>query len=141
MRTMKKIMKRAFAAVIVAAMLLCAAPLSGITDFITTARAAGGYKVGDILYFGNYPQREITDSFEKTEIIQNYMDEKGLINYNNKTYYRKGERIYEYTPIQWKVTAVANDGIYVVSNKILEKRNIIARKHLLHGRIVHFAHG
>ena len=128
MRTMKKIMKRAFAAVIVAAMLLCAAPLSGITDFITTARAAGGYKVGDILYFGNYPQREITDSFEKTEIIQNYMDEKGLINYNNKTYYRKGERIYEYTPIQWKVTAVANDGIYVVSNKILEKKKYHSSK-------------
>lgn len=38
---MRKIMKRAFAAVIVAVMVLCAAPLSGIADFITTAQAAG----------------------------------------------------------------------------------------------------
>ena len=48
---MKRILKRAFAAVIAVVMFLCAAPLSGIADFITTAQAAGGYKVGDTLYF------------------------------------------------------------------------------------------
>ena len=119
---MRKIMKRAFAAVIVAVMLLAVAPLSGIADFITTAQAAGGYKVGDTLYFGRYPQREITDNFEKTEIIQNDMADNGLIYCNDNIYYREGERIFEYEPIQWKVTAVVNDGIYVVSKKILDNK-------------------
>ena len=119
---MRKIMKRAFAAVIVAVMVLCAAPLSGIADFITTAQAAGGYKVGDTLYFGRYPQGEITDNFEKTEIIQNDMDENGVISYNGNLYYREGKRIFEYSPIQWRVTAIANDGIYVVSEYILDFR-------------------
>lgn len=117
---MKKIMKRAFAAVIVAVMVLCAAPLSGIADFITTAQATGGYKVGDTLYFGRYPQGEITDNFEKTEIIQNDMADNGLIYCNDNIYYREGERIFEYSPIQWRVISIASDGIYVVSEKILD---------------------
>ena len=119
---MKKIMKRAFAAVIVAVMVLCVAPLSGIADFITTAQAAGGYKVGDTLYFGRYPQGEITDSFEKTEIIQNDMDENGVISYNGNLYYREGERIFEYAPIEWRVLSVASDGIYVMSKKVLDRQ-------------------
>ena len=117
---MKKIMKRAFAAVIVAVMLLTVAPLSGIADFITTAQAAGGYKVGDTLYFGRYPQREITDSFEKTKIIQNNMDEHGVISYNGNLYYREDKRIFEYAPIKWRVLSVASDGIYVMSVKLLD---------------------
>lgn len=119
---MKKIMKRAFAAVIVSVMLLTVAPLSGIADFITTAQAAGGYKVGDTLYFGRYPQGEITDSFEKTKIIQNDMDENGIISYDDELYYREGNRIFEYAPIQWQVIAVDKDRIYVLSNKILDNR-------------------
>ncbi len=119
---MKKIMKRAFAAVIVAVMLLCAAPLSGIADFIVTAQAAGGYKVGDILYFGRYPQMEITDSFEKTKIIQNDMDKNGIISYDDELYYREGNHIFEYSPIQWQVMAVDKDRIYVLSSKILDNR-------------------
>ncbi|MDY3305013.1 MAG: hypothetical protein SOW78_12215 [Clostridia bacterium] len=60
---MKRILKRAFAAVIVAVMLLCAAPLSGIADFIVAAQAAGGYKVGDIITFGSYPQTTVRDDY------------------------------------------------------------------------------
>lgn len=119
---MKKIMKRAFAAAIVAVMVLCAAPLSGIADFITTAQAAGGYRVGDTLYFGRYPQSEITDSFEKTKIIQNDMADNGLISYNGNLYYREGKRIFEYEPIQWRVLSVASDGIYVMSEKMLDSK-------------------
>ena len=119
---MKKIMKRAFAAVIVAVMVLCAAPLSGIADFITTAQAAGGYRVGDTLYFGRYPQSEITDSFIKTEIIQNDEAENGVISHNGNLYYREGKRIFEYAPIQWRVLSVANDGIYVISELVLDNK-------------------
>ena len=119
---MRKIMKRAFAAVIVAVMLLAVAPLSGIADFITTAQAAGGYRVGDTLYFGRYPQSEITDSFEKTKIIQNDMADNGLISYNGNLYYREGKRIFEYEPIQWRVLSVASDGIYVMSEKMLDSK-------------------
>ena len=119
---MKKIIKRAFAAVIAVVMLLCAAPLSGIADFIVAAQAAGGYKVGDILYFGRYPQMEITDSFEKTKIIQNDMDKNGIISYDDELYYREGNHIFEYSPIQWQVMAVDKDRIYVLSSKILDNR-------------------
>ena len=119
---MKKIMKRAFAAVIVAVMLLAVAPLSGIADFITTAQAAGGYRVGDTLYFGRYPQSEITDSFIKTEIVQNDEAENGIISYNGNLYYREGKRIFEYEPIQWRVLSVASDGIYVMSEKTLDSK-------------------
>ncbi len=119
---MRKIMKRAFAAVIVAVMVLCAAPLSGIADFIVAAQAAGGYRVGDTLYFGRYPQSEITDSFIKTEIVQNDEAENGIISYNGNLYYREGKRIFEYEPIQWRVLSVASDGIYVMSEKTLDSK-------------------
>ena len=58
---MKRILKRAMAVALTAVMLLAVAPLSGIADFIVTAQAAGGYKVGDIITFGNYPQEKVTD--------------------------------------------------------------------------------
>ena len=119
---MRKIMKRAFAAVIVAVMLLAVAPLSGVADFITTAQAAGGYRVGDTLYFGRYPQSEITDSFIKTEIVQNNEAENGVISHNGNLYYREGKRIFEYAPIQWRVLSVASDGIYVMSEKMLDSK-------------------
>lgn len=119
---MKRTVKRIFAAVIAAVIVLCAAPLSGIADFITTAQAAGGYRVGDTLYFGRYPQAEITDSFIKTEIIQNDEAENGVISHNGNLYYREGKRIFEYAPIQWRVLSVANDGIYIMSEKVLDRK-------------------
>ena len=119
---MKRILKRAMAVALTAVMLLAVAPLSGIADFITTAQAAGGYKVGDTLYFGRYPQSEITDSFIKTEIVQNDEAENGLISYNGNLYYREGKRIFEYAPIQWRVLSVANDGIYIMSEKVLDRK-------------------
>ena len=117
---MKKIMKRAFAAVIVAVMVLCAAPLSGIADFITTAQAAGGYKVGDIITFGSYPQTVITNDYLKAKLAEQDYDSNGVLYYNGDRYLRDGTNYYGMLPITWRVLSVDSDGLYVMAEKILD---------------------
>lgn len=60
---------RKFAAVLLAIVLLCAAPIGGLAGvdctslFAPKAEAAGKtYKVGDIVEFGSYPQSRVTNS-------------------------------------------------------------------------------
>ena len=60
---------RKFAAVLLAIVLLCAAPIGGLVGvdgmslFAPKAEAAGKtYKVGDIVEFGSYPQSRVTNS-------------------------------------------------------------------------------
>ena len=60
---------RKIAAVLIAIVVLCAAPIGGLVGvdcmsfFAPKAEAAGKtYKVGDIIEFGSYPQSKVTDS-------------------------------------------------------------------------------
>ena len=60
---------RKIAAVLIAIVVLCAAPIGGlvgvdcISFFAPKAEAAGKtYKVGDIVEFGSYPQSRVTNS-------------------------------------------------------------------------------
>lgn len=123
---MKKIMKRAFAVVIVAVMLLCAAPLSGIADFITTAQAAGGYKVGDTIYFGSYPQRQIDDIHTKARILEQTRNDDGTYTLNGTRYFRVDEGtstyIFEIETIAWRVLAIDSEELYVLSEFILDSK-------------------
>lgn len=67
---MKKTVKRLLASLMVAVIILTAAPLSGfvgleLPDFgeiFSTKADAAEYKVGDIIEFGSYPQTEVTDT-------------------------------------------------------------------------------
>lgn len=120
---MRKIMKRAFAAVIVAVMVLCAAPLSGIADFITTAQAAGGYKVGDIITFGNYPQEKVTNDYLRAKLAEQNYDSYGVIFYNGNQYFRTTDSKYYYmNSIEWRVLSIDSDGLYVMAEKILDRQ-------------------
>ena len=120
---MKKIMKRAFAAVIVAVMVLCAAPLSGIADFITTAQAAGGYTVGDIITFGNYPQTTVNDDYLRAKLAEQKYDSKGILYYSGERYIRINSDYYGMRPIEWRVLSVDSDGLYIMAEKILDCQN------------------
>lgn len=60
---------RKIAAVLIAIVVLCAAPIGGLVGvdgmgfFAPQAEAAGKtYKVGDIVEFGSYPQSRVTNS-------------------------------------------------------------------------------
>ena len=117
---MKKIMKRAFAAVIVAVMLLTVAPLSGIADFIVAAQAAGGYKVGDTIIFGSYPQEEVNDDYLRAKLAEQKYDSKGILYYNGDRYIRIGSSYYGMRPIEWRVLSVDSDGLYIMAKKILD---------------------
>lgn len=118
---MRKIMKRAFAAVIVAVMLLAVAPLSGIADFITTAQAAGGYKVGDIITFGSYPQTTVNDGYLRAKLAEQNYDSYGVIFYNGNQYFRTEDSKYYYmNSIEWRVLSIDSDGLYVMAEKILD---------------------
>ena len=117
---MKKIMKRAFAAVIVAVMVLCAAPLSGIADFITTAQAAGGYKVGDTIIFGSYPQTTVNDDYLRAKLAEQKYDSKGILYYSGERYIRINSDYYGMRPIEWRVLSVDSDGLYIMAEKILD---------------------
>ena len=118
---MRKIMKRAFAAVIAAVMLLCAAPLSGIADFIVAAQAAGGYKVGDIITFGSYPQTTVRDDYLRAKLAEQKYDSKGILYYNGNQYFRTAGSTYYYmNSIEWRVLSIDSDGLYVMAEKILD---------------------
>lgn len=119
---MKRTIKRIFVAVIVAVMVLCAAPLSGIADFITTAQAAGGYKVGDTIYFGSYPQHEITSMAQKARIMEQQKNNKNIYEYKGIQYYYKNDsnKLYRIDPIEWKVLSVEDDEIYVLAYDVLD---------------------
>ncbi len=61
---MRKFFKRALSALLVAVMLLGAAPVFGLADTVNLKASAAdtGYQVGDIIKFGSYPQSRVTDS-------------------------------------------------------------------------------
>ena len=117
---MRKIMKRAFAAVIAAVMLLCAAPLSGIADFIVAAQAAGGYKVGDTIIFGSYPQTTVRDDYLRAKLAEQKYDSKGILYYSGERYIRINSDYYGMRPIEWRVLSVDSDGLYIMAEKILD---------------------
>ena len=117
---MKRMIKKIFAAVIVVVMVLCAAPLSGIADFITTAQATGGYRVGDILTFGSYPQTTINDDYLRAKLAEQKYDSKGILYYNGDRYIRIDSNYYGMRPIEWRVLSVDSDGLYIMAEKILD---------------------
>lgn len=70
-----KTFKRFFAVLMCVVLTLTAAPLQGFVGldslWVSKAQAmdVSGYKVGDIIEFGSYPQSEVTDRNLKTEIL------------------------------------------------------------------------
>ncbi len=117
---MRKVLKRFFAAAIVAVMIVCAAPLSGISDFVTTAKAAGGYKVGDTISFGSYPQEPVTDDYLRAKLAEQSYDSNGMLYYNGEKYFRIDSNYYYMSPITWKVLSVDSDGLYIMAEKLLD---------------------
>ena len=117
---MKRILKRAMAVALTAVMLLAVEPLSGIADFITTAQATGGYRVGDILTFGSYPQTTINDDYLRAKLAEQKYDSKGILYYNGDRYIRIDSNYYGMRPIEWRVLSVDSDGLYIMAEKILD---------------------
>ena len=113
---MKKIAKRVLGVLLVMVMLLTVAPLEG---FIPKASAMD-YRVGDAIFFGSYPTN-VPDDYMKAILAEQHIDKDGVrFTYNNKSYIRLDGTYYETQPIEWRVLSVDTDGLYVMSEKILD---------------------
>ena len=125
---MKKIFKRVLTVMLTAVMLLAVAPLSGIADFIVTAQAAGGYKVGDIITFGNYPQEKVTNDYLRAKLAEQNYDSYGVIFYNGNQYFRTTDSKYYYmNSIEWRVLSIDSDGLYVMTENLLDIKQYNAK--------------
>ncbi len=122
---MKKVFKRIFASLMVVVMLLSFAPLAELVglDFGLKAEAAG-YKMGDIIYFGSYPQTKVTDITLKAALGEITPDSNGDVTFNGVKYKRYVSSnvtdFYRYDPVEWRVLSTGYDGIYVMAEKILD---------------------
>jgi len=115
---MKKMMKRAIGIMLIMVLFITMAPLEG---FITHASAAG-YRVGDTLTFGSYPQTTVTNNYLRARLAEQSYDSNGVLYYNGDKYIRIGSEYYGMLPITWRVLSVDSDGLYIMADKILDCR-------------------
>ena len=90
---------------------------SNITIF---AEEAEKLEVGDIIYFGNYPQSQVTDEEIINMLNQQVVDSDNNIIYEENKYKKYGEDYYLYQPIECKVLYVEDTKIFVVTDKTLD---------------------
>ncbi|MCQ2484561.1 MAG: Ig-like domain-containing protein, partial [Clostridia bacterium] len=114
---MKRIAKRIFGVLLVMVMLMTVAPLEG---FVTKASAAGGYRVGDTLQFGEYPQTTVTNDYLRARLAEQSYDSNGILYYQGDKYIRIDSEYYGMLPITWRVLSVDSDGLYIMADKILD---------------------
>ena len=120
---MKRTFKKAMSVFLVVMMLLGVAPLSG---FGFDSKAAA-YKVGDIITFGGYADTVVSE-YMAAKLAEFIPDDRGVINYLGKNYIRTspaGINTYVYStyePIEWRVLSIDSDGVYIMSERILESR-------------------
>ncbi|MBR0510393.1 MAG: Ig-like domain-containing protein [Clostridia bacterium] len=101
--------------------------LPGFTALQPKANAAlaGNCKTGDLIYYGSYPQGEITDASSIAILAEQTPDEYGVVSYNGSRFYRymynNKTHFYLCEPIAWRVLSNGNDGLFVLSEKILDR--------------------
>jgi uncharacterized repeat protein (TIGR02543 family) len=122
-------------AVVLAAVLMCGAGAVGVVP-----AAAANYQTGDLIYFGSYPQSEVTDTALITAL--NGLSGASVPNSNGCTMsdityngekYRKVVRsgavngysagvayFFKYEPIQWRVLSNDEQGLFVVAEATLD---------------------
>ena len=77
------------------------------------------YDIGDMVTFGSYPQKRVSDSSLK-ETLANASLEDGFFSLNSKRYFRYENDFYEVEPINWTVYKKSDDGIFILANSILD---------------------
>lgn len=80
-------------------------------------------EVGDIIYFGSYPQSQITDKEVINILNQQVVDSDNNIIYGENRYKKYGGDYYLYQPIECKVLSVEDTRIFVVTDKTLDAQS------------------
>lgn len=123
---MTKAMKKGISAIIALLMVLSAVPFGCLTgiDWFGVKAAAATYAVGNVVKFGSYPQKQVTDVTLKAALGEVSTD-NGYLYFNGNRYYRYKSNgttyFYEDQPIYWRVLSVGYDGIYLLADKVLDQ--------------------
>ena len=126
---MKKVFKKVLASLLCAVMIVSAIPLgelAGIDWSELLGIKASAYSTGDIIYLGMYPQTKVSDVTLKAALGEITPDSNGDITYSGTKYRRyktnNMTEFYRFEPIKWRVLSSGYDGIYVVSENVLDKK-------------------
>lgn len=92
--------------------------ISGNT--IVFAEETEKLEVGDIIYFGSYPQSQVTDEEIINILNQQTVDSDNNVAYGENKYKKYREDYYLYQPIACKVLYVEDTRIFVVTDKTLD---------------------
>ncbi len=111
---MKQVFKRSLSVLLAVVMFCGVIPFSGL--LVPTA----AYSVGDTFVFGSYPQTPINDPYLAARLAELNFDADGFIYFQGSRYSKEGSTFLKFEPITWRVLSVASDGIYVMSDKVLD---------------------
>ena len=92
------------------------------------AAFARDFRTGDTIYYGSYPQKEITDPVLVSVLGEQTVDSKGDFSYKGSKYRKKVSNgtahFYLFEPIAWRVLSVGENGLFVLSMKVLNYRSM-----------------
>lgn len=120
-------MKKVLSVLLACMMLLpLALPFGGVLKTEANAALAGSFRTGDYIYYGSYPQMEITSSTLKSALAERDTNENGDLWFEG-AHYRRAKvsgvtRFFLWTPIKWRVLSCGEDGLFVMAEDILDYR-------------------
>ena len=121
---MKKKLKSALSLLLCMIMVFGTVSLGG-----SLSKASGSDEdiVGEIISFGSYPQTKVTKSTLKAALGEQVQDADGNVEYAGERYARRknsngSTEFYKYEPIQWRILSNGEDGVFLLSEKILLRR-------------------
>lgn len=93
--------------------------------FSVKASAADSIEPGDIIEFGSYPQTKVNDVSLIAALGEQPTDSLGICELNGETYRKRISNsttsFYKNEPIKWRVLSVGIDGIFLLSDKVIDK--------------------
>lgn len=121
----KNIFKSALSLTLALVMVLGIAPICGL---VIQVEAQGSNDIiGELITFGSYPQTKVTKSSLKAALGEARQDEHGNVEYAGEKYLRYktsngSTEFYKYEPIQWRILSNGEDGLFVVAEKNLDRK-------------------
>ena len=92
-------------------------------SFKADAAYARSFHTGDTVYYGEYPQSKVTSNAIIAALNDMDPDENVMVEYEGVRYvkriYRNAVQYYSVAPIAWRVLSNGEDGLFVVSERIL----------------------
>lgn len=121
---MGKILKQTLAIIMVAMMVLTSIPLSGFLSLKVDAieDSITNYNKGEIIEFGTYPQKKVSDETTINNLNALTQDANGDVEYKSNLYRNKGGIWYKYEPIKWRVVKSEKKEVILFAENIIDSK-------------------